>query len=99
MEDFLGNPPPDVRQGFMSMPPQEQARRMARRRRMLGSMDEESRRGMLEHFELVRQRPPAPDVGDVAPEFELPVLGGNGDRVQLASLRGTPVGLIFGSFT
>jgi len=40
----------------------------------------------------------APKVGDLAPDFELPVARGEG-RTRLSSLRGRPVALIFGSFT
>ena len=41
----------------------------------------------------------APAVGDEAPEFELPRLGG-GEPVRLSRFRGVqPVALIFGSFT
>jgi hypothetical protein len=40
----------------------------------------------------------APAVGDEAPDFELPRLGG-GAPVRLSSARGMPVVLIFGSFT
>ena len=41
----------------------------------------------------------APAAGDEAPEFELPLLHGGGERVRLSSLRGKPVALIFGSYT
>ena len=40
-----------------------------------------------------------PGVGDPAPDFELPVLGGDAERVRLSWLRGMPVALIFGSYT
>lgn len=41
----------------------------------------------------------APQVGDPAPDFELPLLRGGGQRVRLSALRGLPVALIFGSYT
>ena len=45
----------------------------------------------------------SPQVGEEAPNFELELLGATGkrtdDRLSLSSLRGKPVGLIFGSFT
>jgi hypothetical protein len=41
----------------------------------------------------------APRVGDEAPDFELPVLHGDGATVRLSELRGKPVALIFGSYT
>ena len=40
----------------------------------------------------------APKVGDLAPDFDLPAAHGDG-RARLASLRGKPVAIIFGSFT
>jgi hypothetical protein len=41
----------------------------------------------------------APKVGDEAPDFELPVLHGDGATVRLSDLRSRPVALIFGSYT
>lgn len=45
----------------------------------------------------------APCVGDAAPNFALPRVGRDGlpsrERVALSSLRGAPVGLVFGSIT
>lgn len=45
----------------------------------------------------------SPQVGDLAPEFSLERLSASGQRtgeqMTLSSLRGQPVGLIFGSFT
>ena len=41
----------------------------------------------------------APKVGEPAPDFDLPVLYGEGERVRLSALRGRPVALIFGSYT
>jgi hypothetical protein len=43
-----------------------------------------------------------PDVapGDLAPELDLPLLGGSGARVRLSAFRGRrPVALVFGSYT
>ncbi|MBI2315472.1 MAG: hypothetical protein HYY28_16275 [Betaproteobacteria bacterium] len=44
-----------------------------------------------------------PQPGTEAPDFELDVLvrgrGRSGEKVRLSSLRGRPVGLIFGSYT
>jgi hypothetical protein len=44
-----------------------------------------------------------PKLGEMAPDFELDVLtsdrGRTGEKVRLSSLRGKPVGLIFGSYT
>ena len=39
-----------------------------------------------------------PNVGELAPDFELATLDGDA-RVRLSALRGKPVGLIFGSYT
>jgi hypothetical protein len=41
----------------------------------------------------------APEAGDPAPNFDLALLNGDGQRVRLSALRGRPVGLIFGSYT
>lgn len=45
----------------------------------------------------------APDVGVAAPDFEAerltPAGRPTGDRLRLSSLRGRPVGLVFGSYT
>lgn len=47
-----------------------------------------------------RARATAPKVGDVAPDFELPVVGAEGKTVKLSSFKGKrPVALIFGSYT
>lgn len=44
-----------------------------------------------------------PKVGDMAPDFEVDVLDRQrkrtGEAVRLSDLRGTPVGIIFGSYT
>jgi len=48
--------------------------------------------------ETKAQRLPRP--GDVAPDFELPMLGMKGETVKLSSFAGDrPVALIFGSYT
>ncbi len=45
----------------------------------------------------------APAVGDVAPDFEIKRLSSSGkptdELVRLSDMRGTPVALIFGSYT
>ncbi len=42
----------------------------------------------------------APNMGDPAPDFELPVLGDRAQTVRLSDFRGQrPVALIFGSYT
>ena len=45
----------------------------------------------------------SPQIGDVAPDFELERLSASGGRIgemmKLSGLRGKPVGLIFGSYT
>ena len=48
---------------------------------------------------MMRRDELAPNVGDDAPDFDLPILHGDGERVSLSSLRGQPVALIFGSYT
>ena len=48
-------------------------------------------------------RPSSSRIGSEAPDFAADVLGENrqrtGQQVSLSDLRGSPVGLIFGSFT
>ncbi len=88
-----------MRERLMSMAPKGREHLLERRRRMFESMDEKARERMHKHFAYMRQRPSAPDVGSEAPDFNLAVLKGDGDRVRLKDHRGKPVGLIFGSFT
>jgi len=47
----------------------------------------------------IRRDALAPNIGDEAPDFDLPVLHGAGERVRLSDLRGQPAALIFGSYT
>lgn len=55
---------------------------------------------MVQLREAMRKREEqAPKVGEEAPDFELPVLHGDGESVRLSHLRGRPVALIFGSYT
>ena len=63
-----------------------------------------TREGMRERFlDRMERDKHSPKVGEVAPDFELELLSPAGqrtdDRLSLSSLRGKPVGLIFGSFT
>ncbi len=48
---------------------------------------------------MLRRDEITPNVGDKAPDFDLPVLHGDGERVRLSDLHGKPVALIFGSYT
>ncbi len=48
---------------------------------------------------MARREERAPKVGEEAPEFELPLLQGEGKTVRVSELRGKPVALIFGSYT
>ena len=48
---------------------------------------------------MMKREERAPKVGETAPDFELPVLHGDGKSVRLSDLRGRPVALIFGSYT
>jgi len=78
--------------------------------RIAGISDEElefrgwTREGMRAGFErrLAADRN-SPQPGDMAPDFTLELLSPSGARtgepLSLSSLRGKPVGLIFGSFT
>lgn len=63
-----------------------------------------TRDGMREGFERrLEADKDSPQVGDVAPDFELERLSATGGRtgkmMTLSGLRGIPVGLIFGSYT
>lgn len=68
--------------------------------RMIESMPAEMREQMerTRGF-LAKRNAAAPQVGDPAPDFDLALLDGDGERVRLSELRGKPVGLIFGSYT
>ena len=52
---------------------------------------------------VIRARENSPKVGDAAPDFELEKLDDHGNRtgkmMRLSSNFGTPIGLIFGSYT
>ncbi len=48
---------------------------------------------------MARREERAPKVDEEAPEFEQPVLHGDGKTQRLSELRGKPVALIFGSYT
>ncbi len=54
-------------------------------------------------FDKVERDKDSPQIGAEAPDFELERLSPEGQRtgenLRLSSLRGKPVGLIFGSFT
>ena len=99
LEDFLEGAPPPMRDRLMSMEPAERERLMERRRRMFESMGGEARDKMRQVHTYMRDRPSAPELGNEAPDFDLAVLDGSGERVRLKDLRGRPVGLIFGSYT
>ena len=58
-----------------------------------------NREQMRRVFAEMRRRPDGPDEGSRAPDFDLAILDGDGERVRLSDLRGQPVGLIFGSYT
>ncbi len=68
-------------------------------------VDFEVRLGRGQRIERTREREregasKLPMVGELAPDFELPMLGVKGKPVKLSSFRGDrPVALIFGSYT
>jgi hypothetical protein len=63
---------------------------------MIG-LDPQERTAMMQF--IAARETHAPAVGDPAPDFELPLLGGS-ERVRLADFHGKkPVALIFGSYT
>jgi hypothetical protein len=104
IEEQINALPPEMRDRLMermaSMDEEQRARTLAQVRGMFGSMSPEQR-GHLEHARAQMQgrEDGAPQVGAVAPDFDLAVLDGDGARVRLSDLRGRPVGLIFGSYT
>ena len=65
-------------------------------------MTREQLRSFIEK-RVIRDQEKSPKVGDEAPDFELEKLDGHGKRtgesVRLSSYFGTPIGLIFGSYT
>ena len=66
---------------------------------MYEQMDSSTREQMLKHIGLMREiQNGAPEVGEVAYDFDLRRLDGEG-RVKLSDSEGRPVGLIFGSYT
>ena len=67
--------------------------------RMPASSGHGDREQMRRVFAEMRRRPDGPDEGSPAPDFDLALLDGDGERVRLSGLRGRPVGLIFGSYT
>ena len=99
IDDFLKDIPPAMRERLASMDPETRSKMMERRRTMMESMDDEARGHMHNAMTYMRERPKGPEVGSKAPDFDLSVLGGSGQRVRLADLRGRPVGLIFASYT
>ena len=57
-------------------------------------------RGALQKLRQSLQAPKLPQVGDMAPDFELPMVGMKDTKVRLSKLRGErPVALVFGSIT
>ncbi len=57
-------------------------------------------RGALQQLRQSLQAPKLPQVGDMAPDFELPMVGMKDTQVRLSKLRGDrPVALVFGSIT
>jgi hypothetical protein len=63
-----------------------------------------TREGMRQNWrQRIERDKGSPRIGEEAPEFELERLSPagmrTGETVKLTSLRGRPVGLIFGSFT
>jgi hypothetical protein len=69
----------------------------ARMTAWMAGLDAAERMSMMQF--IAARETHAPAVGDVAPDFDLP-LRGSSARVRLSSFSGTrPVALIFGSYT
>jgi len=63
-----------------------------------------SREGFVERWRTRLERDQhSPAIGSPAPDFELEIMSEDGERTgtsfQLSSVRGKPVGLVFGSYT
>ncbi len=77
----------------------ERQRSRERLAKMLEKLSPEIRDQVIRDGDARRAKEPTSvQVGDMAPDFDLPVLGSD-ERVRLSDLRGKPVGLIFGSYT
>ncbi len=104
IEEQINALPPEMRdrltERMASMDEEQRAQMLEQVRGMFGSMSAEQRE-QLGHTREQRQKreASAPQVGDIAPDFDLALLDGDGARVRLSDLRGRPVGLIFGSYT
>lgn len=104
IEEQINALPPEMRDRLMerlaSMDEEQRAQMLEQVRGMFGSMSAEQREHLAHTREQMQGREAsAPQVGDMAPDFDLAVLHGDGARVRLSDLRGKPVGLIFGSYT
>ena len=99
-DDILRSLPPDFQDRIAKMPEAKRAETLERARKRFESMDDNARAQMLEAQRESQDREKrVPQAGSIAPDFDLPVLDGDGQRVRLSALRGRPVGLIFGSYT
>lgn len=77
---------------------------MAQRRKIWVDISDISDQELQAHMEEEKAREAiVPQPGQMAPDFEADVLDREkkrtGETVRLSSLRGKPVGLVFGSFT
>ena len=104
IEEQINALPAEMRDRLMermaSMDEGQRARMLEQVRGMLGSMSAEQRGHLGRARAQMQEREAgAPQVGDIAPDFDLALLDGDGARVRLSDLRGKPVGLIFGSYT
>ena len=82
------------------MPEAKRAETLEQARKHFESMDADTRAQMLEAQRESQEREKrVPQVGSIAPDFDMPVLDGDGQRVRLSALLGRLVGLIFGSYT
>ncbi len=84
--------------------PERVARRIATRSDEEPEFRGRTREGMRQSWlARIERDKNSPRIGDEAPEFELERLSPagmrTGETLRLSSLRGRPVGLIFGSFT
>lgn len=102
-EDLIRGLPAEMQERIQlqtsGLSPEERDRFSQRMAEIFATMPPEIRELVQKEGAIRREREAvSPSLGDEAPDFELELLNGAG-QVKLSSLRGRPVGLVFGSYT